>query len=171
MGIRIGNTGRAAKFPARLLLVGFAASVAMLFVTSASAQAASAWQAPGTPDSRYHCGPYTVGLNDLKAQDCVIVMPTPSGAYVQSLLAVSNVSSTARVLTGFTYSYLGNMHDGPQLSYTDCLDVTIPAHERRWCFSATKFVLGHGRDVAGRGWVHNYHYGQYQYVDSPTWKT
>jgi hypothetical protein len=77
------------------------------------------------------------------------VFPTPSGAYVQSLLAVSNPSATARSVDGETRAFLGKT----ELSKAICGRAIVAAHGRLWCFSATKLVIGHGRDVLGRGWL------------------
>jgi hypothetical protein len=80
-------------------------------------------------------------------RECVIVTPSPSGAYVQSLLTVSNPSSTAQTVSGETRAFLGQA----ELSKTICGSAVVAAHGSLWCFSATKLVIGHGRDVQGRG--------------------
>jgi hypothetical protein len=77
----------------------------------------------------------------------VKVFPTPSGAYVQSLLTVSNPSSSARPVDGETRAFLGQA----ELSKAICGHAIVAAHGRLWCFSSTKLVVGHGRDVLGRG--------------------
>jgi serine/threonine protein kinase len=104
------------------------------------------WQAPSALDSTYHCGAYTKKPT-VWFQECVKVFPTPSGAYVQSLLAVSNPSSTARSVDGETRAFLGQT----ELSTAICGRAIVAAHGRLWCFSSTKLVVGHSRDVLGRG--------------------
>ncbi len=97
-------------------------------------------------DSTYHCGAYTKKPT-MWFRECVKVYPTPSGAYVQSLLAVSNPSSTAQTVSGETTAFLGQT----ELSKTICGSTIVAAHENLWCFSATELVIGHGRDVLARG--------------------
>jgi serine/threonine protein kinase len=104
------------------------------------------WQGPGTQNSTYHCGAYTKKPT-MWFLECVIVTPTPSGAYVQSLLAVSNPSSTAQTVSGETRAFLGQA----ELSNTTCGSTVVVAHGRLWCFSPTKLVAGHARDVQARG--------------------
>jgi serine/threonine protein kinase len=104
------------------------------------------WQEPSTLDSTYHCGAYTKKPT-VWFQECVKVFPTPSGAYVQSLLTVSNPSSSARPVDGETRAFLGQA----ELSKAICGHAIVAAHGRLWCFSSTKLVVGHGRDVLGRG--------------------
>jgi serine/threonine-protein kinase len=104
------------------------------------------WGEPSTHNSTHHCGTYTKKPT-IWFQECVIVTPSPSGAYVQSLLVVSNSSSTAQTVSGGTRAVLGQA----ELSKTICGSTIVAAHASLWCFSATKLVIGHGRDVQGRG--------------------
>jgi serine/threonine-protein kinase len=104
------------------------------------------WGPPSTQNSTHHCGAY-IKKPTMWFRECVIVTPSPSGAYVQSLLTVSNPSSTAQTVSGETRAFLGQA----ELSKTICGSTVVAAHGSLWCFSATKLVIGHGRDVQGRG--------------------
>jgi serine/threonine protein kinase len=104
------------------------------------------WGGPSTQNSTHHCGAY-IKKPTMWFRECVIVTPSPSGAYVQSLLAVSNLSSTAQTVSGETRAFLGQT----ELSKTICGSTVVAAHASLWCFSATKLVIGHGRVVQGRG--------------------
>ena len=107
---------------------------------------ASSWQNPGPPNTKYPCGAYNT-TTTVWFQECVIVTPTSDGAHVQSLLAVSNQSSIAQKIDGETYLYLGsNRYSG-----STCGTNVVLASERRWCYSSTNFISGHGRDVQGQG--------------------
>jgi hypothetical protein len=129
------------------LLVATVASATMLLVSATSAQAA--WQPPGTTDSRWHCGDYNTALNPIWFQDCVIVTPTASGAYVQSVVAVANRGSTAYGLYAMTRTFLGST----VIVRTDCGYAVIDAFSRKWCWGETRYVSGHDRAVFGEGWV------------------
>ncbi len=137
-----------------------------LLVSSAPAQAA--WQAPGKPDSRYHCSGYNKEDGRLWFQDCVIVARSSSGASVQSVMAVSNVSSSSVSLYGATETYLV---DGGRLTDTDCGPTSIPPRARKWCWGKTAPVAGHGRDVRGRGWLTRHPSLGWHDVWSPPWTT
>jgi hypothetical protein len=101
---------------------------------------------PAATDSRFHCGSDTI-LAGVKFRECVIVAPSSSGAFVQSLLSVTNTSSGARTVHGTTEALLGQT----RLSYTACGSRVLAAGAGTWCFSATKPVPGHGRDVWAEG--------------------
>ncbi|MCA1705956.1 MAG: serine/threonine protein kinase [Actinobacteria bacterium] len=122
------------------------------------------WQEPSTPDSTYHCGTY-VKMPTVWFQECVKVFPSPSGAYVQSILTMSNPSSTAQTVYGDTSLYLGPN----RLNGSICGTTVVAAGERRWCFSPTTFILGHGRDVQGQGYLSAGGFGGANF--SPTAKT
>lgn len=130
-----------------------ASVMAALLVSGAPAQAA--WQAPGTPDSRYPCDDYKKALAPVWFQDCVAVTRTPSGVYVQSVMAVSNLGSTSVGLSGATEIYL----DGFGITNTECGDTVIAARARRWCWGETcpgagqacPSAIRYGQRVAGLG--------------------
>ena len=85
----------------------------------------------------------------MRFQECVIVRPIRTGAEVQSLLAIENIGSEERTLSGRTEALLGRA----RLSYTDCGTTTIAARARQWCFSGTQKVSGHRRGVWARGFA------------------
>ena len=156
---RSSSVRRARANRLRQLVVASVAVSALFMGASASAEAS--WQPPGTADSRWHCSGYNKGYSPIWFQDCVIVTPSPSGAYVQSVLAVSNTASVSYTLVGMTRTFVG----ASQVARTDCGSTTIAAHARKWCWGATTYVAGHGRQVFGEGWVGSL------YVRSPTWTT
>jgi serine/threonine protein kinase len=131
---------------------------------ASSPPAPTYWQAPSPQDSTYHCGAYTKKPT-MWFQECVKVYPSPSGAYVQSLLAVSNPTSTAQTVAGDTSLYLGPN----RLNGTACGTTVVAGGGRRWCFSATKLVIGHGKDVQGQGYLSGNSFGSGTF--SPTVKT
>ncbi len=151
LGHKQGRVGRA-------LLAG-ALSAATLMGIAAPAQAE--WAAPKPVDA--HCSDYS-GNVGLLVQECVVVTHHANGAWVQSILAVSNTTSGSRRVRGETTTYI----DGPYvLSFTNCGDQTIAARTRQWCWGTTTNVIGHGRPVRGRGILYDYKYGWQTYRWTP----
>lgn len=145
------------------LLVATLASAAMLLVVGASAEAN--WGPPTTTDSSWHCGGYNKEQAPVWFQECIVVTPGSSGAYVQSIMAASNLGSTSVGLYGETWT----AENGATLTDSDCGYVVIAAGARRWCWGATSAVA-HGEYVQGEGWLQLLG-GAWHYAWSPTVST
>jgi len=150
----------------RALLAAIAVSGATFMSTAATAQAG--WAAPNDNITAY-CSGYTE-IGGVKAQDCIVVTRHANGAWVQTILAVSNTSNASRRVRGETHTYLTGVQ---KLSFTNCGDTTIGAGGRRWCWGATTNVIGHGRPVSGTGVMYDYTSGWqlFMYTPLPDWVT
>ncbi len=133
----------------RRLIIAFAASAALCMVASASAQAG--WSSTA-PTRDYHCGAYSKAPRNspLWIQSCVLVTPSPSGAYVQAVLRVVNTDSQRSVSpTGYTRLWV----DGRVNRSDNCGATVVAAARTRWCYGQTKSIVGRGRDAYATGYV------------------
>lgn len=133
------------------LLGVFAASATLFMVASASAQAAWSDTAP-TQD--YHCGAYVSAPNapPVRFQSCVLVRPSPSGAYVQGVTRVTNTSDNPNRSvrpTGYARVWL----DGRVHRNDNCGSTVIAGGKTKWCYGGTTWISGKGRDVYATGYV------------------
>ena len=143
----------------RRLLAGLAAGAAM-FIAGAPAHAE--W-APPKDDVSASCSAYAK-ISGVLFQECVVTTPHANGAWVQSFLAVSNTTSTARRVRGETHTYIDG---GYPLSFTNCADRTLAGYTRLWCWGTTTNVSGHGRSVYGTGHLYDYMFQRRGSATSP----
>jgi Transglycosylase SLT domain len=130
---------------------GVALALAVPLVTSAAAQAA--WTNAG-PKQDQHCGPSRPAPHTAPVafQSCVIMHGSPSGAYVQGAVRVSNTSDNPRRLvtaTGYTSVWL----DGRIHRSDNCGPIVIAGRQTRWCYGKTTWVAGHNRPLYAIGYV------------------
>ena len=148
-------------------LLALAASGAMLALTGAAAQAS--WS-PVAPSAGYHCGVTASAphARPLSIQSCVLVHDSPSGAYVQGAVKVSNLSDDRRLRvlpTGYNRVWL----QGRPYRNDNCGATTIAGGQTVWCYGKTTLILGHNRDVSATGYVW-FGAGTHDGVNSAHWK-
>ena len=107
----------------------------------------SHWQVKDPLGSSYHCSAATVVVG-VSFVECVIVNPGQSGAYVGSMIQVTNVSSEQRVVEGTTETLIDQ---GTRFSYVECGSTAILAGETLSCHTGARVALPHGRDVWAQG--------------------
>lgn len=150
------------------LLMALAAGAAMSLVASAPAQAT--WRGPG-PTQELHCGPYVSAPHapPLWFQSCVMVHPSPSGAYVQGVLKVTNTRDDPRHSVSPT-GYVRVWLDGYVHRNDNCGATVIAGGQARWCYGKTTWIPNHGSDVHATGYVW-FGAGFHDGVNSAHWKT
>lgn len=134
--------------PTGRLLVALAVSATTLLGTSQTAHAT--WRAPGPP-SGFHCGDYVNAPRNppLWIQSCVAIHNTPSGAYVQGVLQVTNTGQRPVGPSGSVDLYL----DGQPYRHDDCGRTVIGGQKEMWCYGKTMRIAGNGREVRANGWA------------------
>lgn len=149
------------------MLAALAASAATLLLTSASAHAG--WS-PTAPARDYHCGAVVNAPHapPVAFQSCVIVHDSPSGAYVQGAVKVTNTNDNPRRVvrpTAYTRLWL----EGKAYRNGNCGPTAIAGGQTMFCYGQTALILGHGRDVSATGYVW-FGAGAHDGITSSHWK-